>query len=97
MRLVGPLVYALQKHPDKIEGLSLGQMIPNSDYVQRQNDKRPARMELFVPDEWAVNVKGNEKLQDAYIMLRIDRAVIEQHDQESMPLIVEPEKGLYLP
>ena len=98
MRLVGPLVYALQKYPEQVSGYSLGQMMPNTDFVARQNDKRPATMQLFVPDDWVKNIAGDKtNLQDVYIMLRIDRAVVEEFDRESVPVSVEPEKGLYLP
>lgn len=97
MRLVGPLVYAMQSHPEKLSGWSLGQLIPDSSYVSRKNDKRPAKLEMFIPDEVAMNILGKESLQDAYIFLRIPREVIQQHDRESKPVIIEPEKGLYLP
>lgn len=76
-QLAHVLVVALRDNIEKLEAMSLGIMMPNTDYVVRQNDKRPAKISLFIPDDWAMNIKNNPKLQDAYVFMRIPREVVE--------------------
>jgi len=48
--------------------------------VARQNPKRPAYMSFFVPDDWSLNISGNEKLADTYLVLRIPRELLDKLD-----------------
>ena len=74
--------YALADHPDKVEaGSMLGAIID----VARQNDKHPAWVKVVVGDDLVKNIKGNEKLKNAYIMLKIYREVI---DRANSPLVL---------
>jgi len=54
----------------------------------RQNDKRPAKLELFVPDEWVVNMTKNPKLSDAYLVVRLPREVL---DRAKSPVVLATE------
>lgn len=81
------LTYAVRDHLDKLECLTLGQMMPDDSFAARQNDKRPAYFNCCVPDSWVKNLKNSEKLQDAWIMVRIPREVIQEMEK---PLIHTP-------
>lgn len=83
------LTIAVRDHIDKLEFLTLGQMIPDSDYVTRKNDKRPASVLCYINDEWAKNIRGSDKLNDLYLMVRIPREIVEEMEKPE-PLIVSP-------
>lgn len=41
--------------------------------MARQNDRRPAYMKYFVPDEWVKNYAGIDNLKDIYVGIRVPR------------------------
>lgn len=70
------LLHALKEIPSQLE------MIPMSYCLRgaaRKNDKRPAYMEVYVPDPWVVNLTKNQKLLDGYVAVRIPREFIQTH------------------
>ncbi len=69
------LGYALKNYPDK---LVIHPVLPNTTSVARQNLKRPAYLQMAVPDEWARNVKGKNNLVDVYACIRIEREVLDR-------------------
>lgn len=80
------LAYALKNHENQIESMSQGQCIGS---MARQNDKRPANMLLYVPDEWIKNLKGNDVFQDVYLFMRIPREVYDEWKNPETKMIVE--------
>lgn len=69
-------------YPQNMDVVPIGVMAPE---VSRQNDKRPARLSLYLPDEWAKNLKGSDNLRDIYMMIRIDR---ERFDRFISPIVL---------
>ena len=70
------ITWSIQNHPDKVE-LSPVLVIDTA----RKNDKRPAKVELFVDDDWVKNWKGNQKLVDSYPLIRVDGAVSKLYEE----------------
>lgn len=87
--IAAALTISVRDHIDKLEALSLGQMVPDTDYVTRKNDKRPASVLCYIPDSWSLNIKGNDKLNDLYLMVRIPREIVEEMEKPE-PLIYTP-------
>lgn len=60
------LSWLIQNHPGEMWPIpfTLGD-------AARGNDKRPAFVKLFVPDSWAMNIKGEKPLLDTYVAIRI--------------------------
>ena len=63
----------------------------------RKNDKRPAYLSFHVPDEWALNIAGDEHLRDVYVCFKVTReayqdwmAKIESERSASAPVDSEP-------
>lgn len=77
--------FALDNYGNEVEISSAYEALAG---VSRQNDKRPAKMELFVNDDWVLNLKGNPKLADAYLVVRIPRDVV---DRAKSPIIAPGE------
>lgn len=48
----------------------------------RQNDKRGAKIEMIVPDEWVKNLNGLREFKDAFIMVRVPREVVLDHVED---------------
>lgn len=48
----------------------------------RQNPKRPAYVQLSVPDEWVKNVKGDERFCDTYIIMRAPAELFQRWTRE---------------
>ena len=64
----------LSENPEEV---SLHALVVN-EYA-RKNDKRPAKLGLFVEDDWVVNIVKNEKLRDFMCMVRVDGAIIDAY------------------
>lgn len=45
----------------------------------RSNDKRPAKVEFYCPDDWVKNLTGNGKLKDVFVVVRVDRGFVDKH------------------
>lgn len=43
----------------------------------RQNDKRTAWLKIAVPDDWVKNYRGQEKLQDLYVAIRVPVEIVQ--------------------
>lgn len=50
--------------------------------ISRKNDKRLASMQFFCPDEWTVNFRGNPKLKDSFVVIRIPKEFVEEYKNE---------------
>jgi len=83
------LKYALiQDIKGEIDILSAGESVINS---ARQNDKRDARLELQVPDDWVKNLKGDSKMQDVFVFMKIPREFHERYiSPVEIPKIIIP-------
>lgn len=60
------LRWILEKHPGESEAIPW--IVTNT---ARKNDKRGAKAEVMIPDDWALNIKGHKELQDSYLTFRI--------------------------
>ena len=69
------LSWTLEHAPNELEHLPLLMLIRE---MARQNDRRPAKIELHAPDDWVLNIGGDEKLRDVYLLTRVPR---EQYDR----------------
>lgn len=58
--------WILEKHPGESEAIPW--VVTD---VMRANEKRRAKAEVVIPDDWALNIKGFKDLQDSYVTFRI--------------------------
>ena len=75
MELAALVSGVIKEDPKSCDFLPLNQV-----YIDgvRQNDKRSAWIKMAVPDGWVLNLRGNEKLTDGFIVMRIDRQFVEK-------------------
>lgn len=60
--------------------------------VARKNDKNPyGKLEMFFPDEWAKNIKGDEKFVDTYFLVKIDRVAVDEWAEKCRALRTQRE------
>lgn len=78
--------FALKNYNGEVE---IGSVYDGFSSAARQNEKRPAKLELFVPDDWVVNLTKNPKLSDAYLVMRIPREVV---DRAKSPIVAPGEE-----
>ena len=72
------LTFALEKYPEKVELMPLGQLVIES---ARQNAKRPAYVKLAVPDEVVKGLKGTPHAeQDLVLLVRLPREVLQRSE-----------------
>lgn len=82
------LSWLFKNHPGEMEPIPF---IASS--VARQNDKRPARITLNVPDEWVKNIKGEVSLLDSYLAIKVPGEYLAQWKAlRSMP---ESQRALF--
>lgn len=62
------LTKALEKIPGETDLVFLNNVIRDG---ARKNDRRPAYLTAFVPDEWTLNIFGSPNLRDMFIAVRI--------------------------
>lgn len=86
------LVHAAEKwHLLDMEAVALNELV--IDHA-RQNDKRPAYIKVFVPDSWALSLRGDNDLKDIFVALRIPREAVlslkrEQQNQKKQEVPAE--------
>lgn len=71
------LAYALEHHPRKVEIVDLRELVTES---ARQNPKRPAYVQLAVPDEVVKSVRGRKEDGDLVLLVRIPKEIRERQD-----------------
>ncbi len=81
---VKPLLYALDKYPEKVEMIPIQELLVES---ARKNDKRDAYVKLAVPDEVVKGLKGSRGEEKDLVMLVI---VPKEVQQRSESLILLP-------
>jgi hypothetical protein len=75
MELASLVSGVIKEDPKSCDFLPLNQVYLDG---VRQNDKRPAWIKFASPDGWVVNLSKNEKLMDAFVIMRIERRFVEQ-------------------
>jgi hypothetical protein len=68
------LAYALEKYPERVEAVPLRRLLMDS---ARQNPRRPAYVQLAVPDEMVKSLRGGEE-GDLMLLVRVPREVVER-------------------
>jgi hypothetical protein len=71
---VEALTYALEKYPERVEAVPLGRLLMDS---ARQNPRRPAYVQLAVPDELVKSLRGGGD-GDLVLLVRVPRDVVER-------------------
>jgi hypothetical protein len=71
------LAYALENHPQRVETVDVRELVMES---ARQNPKRPAYLQLAVPDEVVKSVRGRKENGDLVLLVRIPKEVLERQD-----------------
>jgi hypothetical protein len=74
-RRVEQLFLALQKFPQRVEITPVADLLRDSG---RANDRRPAYIELAVPDDVVKDLRGSQERADLLFLVRVPRAVIER-------------------
>lgn len=71
------LVYALENHPGSVEAIEVRRLVMDS---ARKNDKRPAWVQVAVPDEIVKSVRGPREKGDLVFLVRVPRDVTERQE-----------------
>lgn len=69
------LRWLLAREDMNYEILSLNNLVVDT---ARKNDKRNASMKFLCPDQWVLNIAGDAKLMDVYLMLRVPREMLDE-------------------
>lgn len=75
------LAYALERYPERVEAVPVREILLDS---ARQNPRRPAYLQLAVPDEVVKAVRGGGD-SDLLLLVQVPREVLER--QESRILL----------
>lgn len=59
---------ALEKIPGDVDLVFMNNVVRDG---ARKNDKRPAYLSTWVPDEWSLNIFGKPDFRDMYLAVRI--------------------------
>lgn len=71
------LSFALEKYPERVEVVPLEQIVTES---ARQNARRPAYVQLSVPDEVVKSLRGRREEKDLVLLVRVPREVLERSE-----------------
>jgi hypothetical protein len=72
------LAYALEKYPERVELAPIASLLMDS---ARQNDKRPAYVQLAVPDDVVKALRGGKRSEgDLLLLARVPREVLERSE-----------------
>lgn len=69
------LAYALENHPQRVESVDVRELLMES---ARQNPKRPAYLQLAVPDDLVKSVRGRKEDGDLVLLVRIPKEVLQR-------------------
>jgi len=85
------LNWSLEERPEDLE------IVPflAKDTV-RKNDKRGAMTKIVIPDDWAKNIKGDPRLYDIYLALRVPQELFSEWNarkqaSDTQRSLMEPE------
>jgi hypothetical protein len=84
------LFHAVENHPNTVNALHLQSVLMGS---ARKNDKRPAKLEIAVPDSVVKNINGKPNLQDVYLLVRVPRDVADAWANPSLIVVPGPLVG----
>lgn len=71
------LEYALDKYPERVEAIPIEELVLDS---ARKNDKRPAYVQLAVPDEIVQQVRKKRPDGDLVLLVRVPKEVLERSE-----------------
>ena len=71
------LAFALENHPQRVETIDVRELVMES---ARQNPKRPAYLQLAVPDDFVKSVRGRREDGDLVLLVRIPKEVLQRQD-----------------
>jgi len=71
------LTFALENHPQQVDSVDVRELLMES---ARQNPKRPAYIQLAVPDEVVKSLRGRRDDGDLVLLVRIPKEVVERQD-----------------
>lgn len=71
------LAYALENHPQRVETVDVRELLMES---ARQNPKRPAYLQLAVPDDLVKSVRGRKEDGDLVLLVRIPKEILQRRD-----------------
>jgi hypothetical protein len=77
------LEYALDKYPERVEAIPIEELVLDS---ARKNDKRPAYVQLAVPDEIVQQIRKKRPDGDLVLLVRVPKEILERSES----LIVLP-------
>lgn len=66
------LAFALDKYPHDVEALPIDQLVLDT---ARESERRPAYVQLAVPDDWVKNLRGKADQRDVVLLVRVPRRV----------------------
>jgi hypothetical protein len=69
------LAFALEKYPERVEIASLASLMVDS---ARQNAKRPAYVQIALPDDVVKSLRGARSGGDLLLLARVPREVLER-------------------
>jgi hypothetical protein len=69
------LFLALEKFPQRVEITEVATLLTDS---RRANDRRPATIELAVPDQVVKDLRGSPDRGDLLFLVRVPREVVER-------------------
>lgn len=69
------LAYALENHPRQVEVVDARELLMDS---ARQNPKRPAYIQLAVPDETVKSLRGRKDGGDLVLLVRVSKDVLDR-------------------
>lgn len=70
------LAFALERHPERVDVLPAREILLDS---ARQNPRRPAYLQLAVPDELVKSVRGGREA-DLVLLVRVPREVLARRE-----------------
>lgn len=77
------LSYAFQWHMADVEMTPINQWLIEDSLV-RQNDKRPAKATMYLPNPWVLNMRGDKEFEDVFVMVRVPREVLVEHIEQTI-------------
>lgn len=70
------LAYAMEHYPERVSAIPVGEILLDS---ARQNPRRPAYLQLAVPDEVVKAVRGGGDT-DLFLLVQVPREILERRE-----------------
>jgi hypothetical protein len=71
------LAFALERYPERVEAVPVRDILLDS---ARQNPRRPAYLQLAVPDDVVKTVRGGGDGADLVLLVRVPREVVARRE-----------------